>query len=259
MTDLTNMPAVDLDSIEPNSTVMIRGTISYSHVATKVAGEELDRYNARRKFPTGEHTSITLSDVEVIAVDPNNLSLAEIYLTQHLYRSNNQERYPGWSYTALNKGQYLPAVGALQADGSYRQVWPTAELANGQKAIVLLRVFPTRMVHQGITFDAVLVQSAEVAYRNAGGMRLGNDLAKYGIVWQPTANPADGDDSVPTPEQAAGTLPLASVAAAAPAPVSVAQPAAVPVAQPIVGAAQPAAVPVAAPVVGGIMYDANDR
>ena len=274
---------VDLDTIEPNSTVLLKGIISYSHVTSKVTGDELARYNARRKFPIGEHTNITLSNAEVVTCDPNNPTLAEIYVAQHLYTSQNQERYPGLSYSATNKGSYLPAVGVRQADGTCRQVWPTAELATGQPAFLLLRVFPTRMSHQGITFDVVIIDAPEVQYRQ-GGNRLTSDLAKHGIVWQPTNNPEAANDSTPTSEQISNTLNLQEAMAQAPVamqtmpvqqapamqqPVQqpftqqqnpMAQPAQQPFTQqPFAQQQNPTAVPLNGPIVGGsIVYNPND-
>lgn len=193
---------IHVDQVEPGSCALVQGIIGYSHVVTKVDGQELEDTKARRRLsgqiePTRPYTTMTLHSVNVLFKDPQKPTTAEQYVHERCYTSKNSEKNPGWCYTGENKGIYLPAIGVRDGQGHFRQVYPTAELAPGQSVIMLVRFFKGK-VHNGCTFDAVLVLADEVQTLGGSGNQLANELSQFGITWHSTPDP----NAVPVEEDA---------------------------------------------------------
>jgi hypothetical protein len=256
---VANSYQVNATQLTPNTTVHIKGKLTYSRLAKLVEGADLAAVDARRAkdgmSPIGRpHTSVNLAEAEVVFADPANPTLEELFVHERRFISaKHPER--GQSYSMDNKSTNLPIVGVKNADGTVEQVILEGDLAAGLEVTLVLRVYkPKGFPNCGLSLDLVMLHEAP-RYYNAGINT--SELAARGIIF--TAPPKQ----VSGAEAAAAAAPAAAVAAAAafpagtdpntglpaPAPAVAAVPATPPVMQPAPVAAPAAVVaPVAAPV-----------
>jgi hypothetical protein len=255
---VANSYQVHATQLTPNTTVHIKGKLTYSRLAKLVDGEDLARVDQQRiangMQPIGRaHTSVNLSEAEVVFADPANPTKEETFVQERRFISAKHPEH-GQSYSMDNKSLNLPIVGVKNADGTVEQVILEGDLAAGLEVTLVLRVYkPKGYTNCGLSLDLVLLHE-KPRYYNAGVNT--SELAARGIIF--TAPPKQ----VSGAEAAAAAAPAAAVAAAglpagtdpntglpAPAPAVAAVPATPPVMQPAPVAAPAAVVaPVTAPV-----------
>ena len=251
---------VTATQLTPNTTVHIKGKLAYSRLAKLVDGEDLAKADAQR-IKNGmnavgrAHTSVNLSDAEVVFADPANPTPEEIFVSERRYTSTKHPEH-GQCYGLDNKSTNLPIVGINNEAGEVEQIVLDADLAAGLEVTLVLRVYkPKGYANCGLSLDLVLLHEP-VRYYNPG-VNTG-ELAARGIVFAAPPKqisgegaaaagaPGASDGSVGT-NLPANTDAATGLPAAAPAAQPVAQPAqtqAAPAAQP---AAQPQAAPVETP------------
>jgi hypothetical protein len=255
---VANSYQVNATQLTPNTTVHIKGKLTYSRLAKLVEGEDLARVDQQRiangMQPIGRaHTSVNLSEAEVQFADPANPTKEEIFVQERRFISAKHPEH-GQSYSMDNKSMNLPIVAVQNAAGEAEQLILEGDLAAGLEVTLVLRVYkPKGFPNCGLSLDLVLLHE-KPRYYNAG-VNTG-ELAARGIIFATPPKQVSGTD-------AAAAAPAAAVSAAAfpagtdpntglpaPAPAVAAVPATPPVMQPApVAAVAPAPVAAVAPAV----------
>jgi hypothetical protein len=192
------------------------------------------------------HTSVNLSEAEVVFADPASPTLEELFVQERRFISAKHPEH-GQSYSMDNKSLNLPIVGVKNADGTVEQVILEGDLAAGLEVTLLLRVYkPKGYANCGLSLDLVLLHE-QPRYYNPG-VNTG-ELAARGIIFTTPPKQVSGADAAAAPAAAvaAAGFPANTDAATnlpAPAPAVAAVPATPPVMQPA-----PVAAPVAAAAV----------
>lgn len=195
---------ININQVEPGSTIMIAGDLVFSRLISKISGDELEKRNERARtmgMPTQEkpYTTVTLKNAQIITKDPNGtLDTAEQYVRGLLYKSQNPQR-EGWNFSIDDKSYTLPALGHKTPEGDVVQFHPKRDLAAGQRVIVVIRIYGTRLSN-GKSIETVIVDSTDPQLFEAGGNQLVTDLAQYGITFKPTTDPADLETDTPAEE-----------------------------------------------------------
>lgn len=247
---MANQYQVNATQLTPNSTVLVKGKLTYSRLAKLVEGADLARVDQQRAAngmqPIGRpHTSVNLAEAEVLFVDPANPTPEEIFVHERRFSSAKHPEH-GMSYGIDNKSTKLPLVGVKKADGTTDQIILEGDLAAGLEVTLVLRVYkPKNYANCGLSLDLVQLHEAP-RYYNAG-INTG-ELAARGIIFNTPPVQAPAAQAAQAAPAAvgypAGTDPNTGLPAAAPAVAAV--PATPPVMQPAPVAAAPVAAPVAA-------------
>lgn len=212
---------INSNMLTPGKTFMIRGKLTFSRVATQVAGDELVRdmqkRQQRRMNPIDKpYTTASICEAQII-YHPNpdgSKTNEDIYAEESLYQSTSNNA-TGWCFSGYNKGKALPWIGMGRNDGKgglvVDQIPPEevrGELASGLDVTLVMRVFASSP-NQGVSMDGIIVNEP-IRYYSGGS---GAGLADYGI----TFNPAPGNAA---PAASAPTAPAASAAPTAGTPVT---------------------------------------
>ena len=282
---------VDLNTLSDGDIALVDGRVTYSHVATAMAGEELERYNKQRAernmspITAPQYSCIT---VAIASVRPNvDPATGQAQPFTKMQQAISERRYTSQvhpefkeQFTGGNRSRFLPQVYKLR-EGSMTEYDPITlegELAQNTPVTLVMRAFTPKSGRSGVTLDAVLINDPKFGYRSAGGNNLMASLAQSGLILSAPAQmvPAEPAAAAPAAETAAPVA--AQPATAQPAvatqpvqPVQTAQPAAEPqtavpfpdvayqpvnaYAQP--AAAQPTAQPAQAQPTPGLIYDPN--
>lgn len=148
--------AIDTNQLQPGDTVLIRGHLTYGRLVHKIQGKELEERNRKAKYPiTKPYTTATICDAQVLAKDPNSLSLLEQWAKNRFFVSSMKES-SGYSFSANNKGKNTPWIGQQTGTGVVEQVYPEGELARGLDVTLVLSVFRTK-INNGVSLDGVIV------------------------------------------------------------------------------------------------------
>ncbi|MET3172901.1 UNVERIFIED_ORG: hypothetical protein ABIB52_000729 [Arthrobacter sp. UYCu721] len=253
---------VTASQLTPNTTVHIKGKLTYSRLAKLVDGEDLIKADANRvkngMSPIGRaHTSVNLSDAEVVFANPAGPTLEETFVNERRYVSSKHADH-GQCYSMDNKSTNLPIVAVQNAAGEAEQVILEGDLAAGLEVTLVLRVYkPKGYSNCGLSLDLVLLHEP-VRYYNPG-VNTG-ELAARGIIFAAPPKQVSGADVVAAGATSAGeayaaaeSLPANTDAATglpAPAPAAAAVVATPPVVQPAPAPVAPVAhvAPAAQPV-----------
>lgn len=247
---------VKATQLTPNTTVHIKGKLTYSRLAKLVEGADLARVDQQRASngmsPIGRpHTSVNLAEAEVVFADPANPTVEEQFVQERRFTSAKHPEH-GLSYSMDNKSMNLPIVGVKNADGTVEQIILEGDLAAGLEVTLVLRVYqPKGFPNCGLSLDLVMLHEAP-RYYNAG-INTG-ELAARGIIFATPPVQVSGAEAAAAAPAAvagaglpAGTDPNTGLPAPAPAVASV--PATPPVMQPApVAAVAPVAAAPVAPV-----------
>lgn len=235
---------VPAEALREGSVIFVNGKLAFSRLAQLVAGQALVESIARqraqgRKYPTSQpHTTVTLTDAQVLFQDPSAPTPEETFIQESLYVSKSGENAGKVGYSIDNVGNSLPPVLVRNDDGSYDQVVLEKELATGLDVTLVLNVYKPRSYEKrGIGLSQVLVNE-EIRYYTSGVDA--NVLAARGIIVNGPikaiqVDPAAIPEAAPT---------AASVGTVIEHGVPLPGPAAAPVAQPVAPAVpQPPAAP----------------
>ncbi len=219
---------IKLNSIAPNTTVMIRGKVSFSRIASLIQGDELTRdiqeQSKRTQYPiTSPYCKLSLCEARVVyqdqaaATDPSRKTAIEQWAENEMYVSTkNPQKYPGMNYNAVMTKR-LPWLGVL--DGTtVQQVTPEGELANGMDVTIVLRVYKSKnYANHGVSFDGIICNEPVRYFQQV-------NLSAYGLTFKPEVRtvPADEADAASGDEgyqsNPFSAAPAAETPAEAPAP-----------------------------------------
>lgn len=161
--------------------------MAFSRVTKQIAGEELIKDQQRRSskglLPIEKpYTQATIYDAEIVPVNPNGNTSAEIYGRESFYHSKS---HSGYNFTANNKSKQLPWIGTSTDGGkTVNQITPEGELANDLNVILVLRIFKTKR-NNGQSLDGIIVLDPIRYYTG------NNDLSQYGITFNPVPTPVN--------------------------------------------------------------------
>lgn len=189
---------LSFDNVEPNTTITIRGKVTYSHIAKLIDGEELIRENERKKqqmasigkpfYENKPHTQLAIKDVQIIPNDPNGqLNLAEQTLQERFYIGKGKDNENSVCYSA--DSYFIPQVFERTTNGVNQVILPN-ELASGLTVTLFLNVYkPKNNPKHGIGLNAVV---AEEPIRYFGNNGINDVLTKmYGSVTYNASTPSE--------------------------------------------------------------------
>lgn len=202
---MANPKTVSADQLTPHTKMMVRGIVAFSAITKLIEGKALEadiqRAQQRGRTPiTKPYTRITINDVQVPCVDPNNPTAAERYVMERCYMSQSKTS-PGLSYEGISKSPFVPWIAVRQGQNAV-QIQPQGELAGGQMVTLVLEQFPAKSagMHAGVSLIGVICEE-EPKWRTGSGVV---DLSALGLNFVPMETQTD-------------TAPVAPVAPAAPA------------------------------------------
>ncbi|WP_181273645.1 hypothetical protein [Brevibacterium oceani] len=228
--------SVQAEQLTEGTTVSIRGKLAFARLTRRIEGDELAKVN-QRKIQNGmspvnqPHTTATITEADVVYVDPANPTAEERFVAERRYASKKNPD-TGANYSIDSKGNNLPIIGipSPKGDGTFDQDTSGRELDRGLDVELVLRVYkPKNYAKRGLALEQVIVHETPRYYGGSGVDTA--DLKARGIVFnsQPqavAASEANPVGSAPEPEDDGGEA--ASLPAPAPqaAPQVQAQPAA---------------------------------
>lgn len=177
---------VKAEDLTENQIVLIRGKLGFARLTRLIEGEELVKADQRKvqnnMNPVGQpHTTVTVTEAEVIQKDPNSATTEETFVAERRYvpkKSANQSLH----YSLDSKGTSLPVIAVPNDDGKYTQDDSGRELAAGLDVTLVVRTYkPKAWNKRGLSLDQVLVNEP-VRYYNGGGTDT-DELAARGIVF----------------------------------------------------------------------------
>lgn len=254
---------VRAEQLTEGSQILVSGKLSFSRLARAIDGDALVEHIARarargQKHPTTKpHTTVTITDAQVLPAVAGQHTLEEQFVFEHFYTVGQGENAGKTAYGIDNLGTKLPNYFAKQADGTYTQVKLERDLAVGLDVLLVLNVFKSaNFDNRGIGIAEIYIQEPIRYY--GGGSIDRNALAARGIVVVGAVQTVDSDDLPPIDapvdvNQDAYVAPPTSIGAPAvipapaPAPIPVAAPVQTAPALPVVPQPVQPAAPVAAP------------
>lgn len=187
------------ESIREGQTITLKGKVGFSNIAKplyegspELAKKVQREINLGRNYQTNyTHTSLTVTNVELQPVDPNNLTLEEQFVNERLFEhKKNPEK--GLGYEAVSRGDILPTVLRVGSDNNAVQVKELqGELAQGQDIILVLNTYkPKNHPKRGIGIQTVIVFGDEVKYANFTNNRVDQDvLGRLGVTFNGNITP----------------------------------------------------------------------
>ena len=224
---LDSLPKVENNRLTERETVNVKGKISFARIASLIEGAELTRriQNSKSLHPTREpHTTIAISDAEIILKDPNAPTMGEAYVYQKFYKSakNNSDNYN--IDRPRNKRGDLPTVMQIQEDGhTVNEIGPlSGDPDAGVEVVLQIGVFPPGQnnTNGGAGLNNVIImQPGNFPMRAPGGVSA-SALSSLGLTFGGTvANTATATAGGASNEAVVGTdangLPTAAPAAPA--------------------------------------------
>ena len=153
--------------IKPRTRVIMHGRVSFSRIASKIAGEELERANQYTKFPSKDpyfKMSIEVeSDVTKVVdfdkADESETTLAA-YLCSRIYESKKEELRGRKFFSCTSKGSEIRTY-KKDAQGKLHKVDLNGnELAEGVNVELELNFFETKF-GAGVGLNAVVICDEE--------------------------------------------------------------------------------------------------
>ena len=183
-------------------TVMITGTVKYSHITRHTTEEELLRSQQARKskFKDKPHSYVSLENVQIIPSDPSGqLTPAEqLVAERELY---TKPATPGvFYYQPKNASNRLANVFVKNADGNYEPVKNDRELKQGVRVAVQLRQYEA-FAKQHFNLDSIFVNSNDDFYVGTNNTFL--EQAGFNVVGAPIVTEVPKATATPAPQQPA--------------------------------------------------------
>lgn len=208
---------VQINALTPGDLILIRGKVAYSHIASRIEGDELqksiDRAKQSNRIPVEKpHTTLSITNAQII-LHPEGKTSADVYAEESLY-TKRTEPNAGYCYQAYNKGNGLPEVDVYDpTSGKYKQVEALdGELAVGLDVTLVLEVFrPKNRMNNGLALEAVLVNEPIRYYSFSDTHK---KLAERGIVCEGVAAKVKTTDATPM----ADSIPASQMQQVAPSP-----------------------------------------
>ena len=222
---LDNLPKVENNRLTERETVNVKGKISFARIASLIEGDELARrvQNSKSLHPTRDpHTTIAISDAEVILKDPNNPTIGEAYVYQKFYKSSKNDSDNYNIDRRRNKQGDLPTVMQIQEDGhTVNEIGPlSGDPDAGVEVVLQIGVFPPGQnnTNGGAGLNNVIImQPGNFPMRAPGGVSA-SALSSLGLTFGGTvanAATAGGASNEAVVGTDANGLPTAAPAAPA--------------------------------------------
>ena len=129
-------------------TVLVRGTVMYSHITKLTTDEEREKDNLFRRDPIHKnYATLILNNAEVLPQHANNPTIEEQYVQESLYRSYSNKA-EGLCYYAIriqhdhHMDNELPRVYVVKDENTRKEIIPENELAFGLNVTLSLMVTP---------------------------------------------------------------------------------------------------------------------
>lgn len=174
--------------IKPRTKVLIAGQVDFSRIASKIAGEELERANQYTKFPSKDpYFKMTIQVVEpditkAIRFDQSDESETTLaaYLGSRIYESKKEENRGKKFFSCTSKGQEI-RVYKKDSQGKLHKVNLNGnELAAGVNVELELNFFETKF-GSGVGLNAVVICDEEIkVYEGSYGVK-GYEVAEDSI------------------------------------------------------------------------------
>lgn len=256
------MTKIAAEKLAADQTVIVRGKVTFSRLASIVDGKELADSIVRQReigrlYPTDRpHTAINLVDAAVDFADPANPTLEEQFIHERLFTFKRGENQGKTGYSAEDISGYLPIVLEPDPDnpGSHRQVKLEKDLDTGLDVSVFLTTFASKNhVKKGFGIQHIVLHEPVRYYNNnasaealaARGITVSGPISRVPVDESPAAGNGQGvnvgtdEQGLPTagpaPTQEQPAQPAAPASAPTPAPTP--EPAPAPQAQPDQGQA----------------------
>lgn len=169
---------------EDSPLIHVEGTLMYSTLMHRIAGEELDKINAdlmarNRYTKSGPYITATLANAHILPIsgDENTITREEFYIKERFYDSKKPKE--GETGKRMTQDSPVPDTGFMppiykrvsneaNADGHYEYeqiVGAPGEVAAGAPVRLVLRVYkPRNQVNRGISIHSVFVETDEVEF-----------------------------------------------------------------------------------------------
>ena len=191
-------PKIRFNQVPPKLNALLKGTVTYSHIRSRISGEALAKKvaDAKTRNPnaqpkTDPHFSIALSNPTILVKDPENPNMLEVAVSDKIYKTKN-------GTTAINLdivGQYCwPVAVKDPVTGQYNEIEPEGELAQDLEVILVMYSYIGKNGH-GVSVSKVLVPG-EIRYYRPNGI---NDyLAQLGFPQGTTLERQLPNPNIPT-------------------------------------------------------------
>ena len=169
---------------EDSPLIHVEGTLMYSTLMHRIAGEELDKINAdlmarNRYTKSGPYITATLANAHILPIsgDENTITREEFYIKERFYDSKKPKE--GETGKRMTQDSPVPDNGFMppiykrvsneaNADGHYEYeqiIGAPGEVAAGAPVRLVLRVYkPRNQVNRGISIHSVFVETDEVEF-----------------------------------------------------------------------------------------------
>lgn len=203
---MANNYAVAATQLTAGRIVAIRGKLGFARLTKVIDGDELAAANQRRvqngMNPINQpFVTATITDAEVICVDPANPTLEEQFVAERRY-SSKKNPASGPNYGIDSKSKTLPiiAIPSEAGDGTVDQDTSGRELASGLDVTLVLQVYkPKNFSNHGLRLDQVIVNEPPKYFAGGGGATK-DELAKRGVVFNRPPKAVMAADASPVGE-----------------------------------------------------------
>lgn len=165
--------------IKNRTTLRVKGKIEYSHIATKIAGEELERANSYTKFPSKDpyyKVSIqvmepNIQDAFIFDKGDESATYLAAYLASRVYESKKDENKGKKFLSLISKGNEVRCF-KKDADNKLHRVNLNGnELAQGLDVEIEVVFFETKF-GAGVGINAVIITASEIkTYEGSFGVK----------------------------------------------------------------------------------------
>lgn len=154
--------------IKPRTRVIMHGRVSFSRIASKIAGEELERANQYTKFPSKDpyfkmSVEVDQDVTKVVDFDKSDESETTLaaYLCSRIYESKKEELRGRKFFSCTSKGAEIRTY-KKDAQGKLHKVDLNGnELAEGVNVELELNFFETKF-GAGVGLNAVVICDEEI-------------------------------------------------------------------------------------------------
>lgn len=128
------------------TTVLVKGTVMYSHITKLTTDEEREKDNLFRRDPIHRnYATLILNNAEILPQNKNNHTIEEQYVQESLYKSYSNKAEGLCCYATRIQHDHhmdneLPRVYVVKDDNAKTEIIPENELAFGLNVMICLMV-----------------------------------------------------------------------------------------------------------------------
>lgn len=181
--------------IAARTRVLVKGKVDYSHIATKIAGKDLERANTYTNYPSKDpyfkmSVQITEPDAKrAFVFDPANESETALaaYLASRIYQSKKEENRGKKYFSAVSKGSEVRVYKKDEAGRLHRVDLNGNELAPGAAVEMELQFYENKF-GGGVGLNAVVILDSEIkVFEGNFGVKGYDEIASDTITLPPRA------------------------------------------------------------------------